>query len=205
MRIGITCYPTYGGSGIVATELGLELASRGHEVHFVTYSNPIRLDSGLPRIHYHEVEVSNYPLFQYPPYCLALASRMAEVAENEGLDLLHVHYAIPHSISALLAQQMLAAKRRLPFITTLRDTDITLVGMDRSYFPITKFSIEKSDGITSISAHLREQTNEIFGVQNESRVIHNFVNVEIYQPDPEHGQAYRYAPAGEKLLIHLSN
>ena len=131
MNVGITCYPTYGGSGIVATELGMELAARGHEVHFITYANPIRLDPGIPRIHYHEVEVSNYPLFQYPPYCLALASRMAEVAEAYELDLLHVHYAIPHSISALLAQQMLAPKRRLPFITTLHGTDITLVGADR--------------------------------------------------------------------------
>ena len=149
MNVGITCYPTYGGSGIVATELGLELANRGHEVHFITYANPIRLDPGIPRIHYHEVEVSNYPLFQYPPYSLALASRMAEVAETYELDLLHVHYAIPHSISALLAQQMLAGRRRLPFVTTLHGTDITLVGADRSYFPITKFSIERSDGVTS--------------------------------------------------------
>ena len=147
MKVGITCYPTYGGSGIVATELGLELAARGHEVHFITYANPIRLDPGIPRIHYHEVEVSTYPLFQYPPYCLALASRMAEVAECYNLDLLHVHYAIPHSISAMLAQQMLASTRRLPFITTLHGTDITLVGTDRSYFPITKFSIEQSNGL----------------------------------------------------------
>ena len=198
MKIGITCYPTYGGSGIVATELGLELATRGHDVHFITYANPIRLDPGLAGIYYHEVEVSNYPLFQYPPYCLALASRMAEVAENYDLDVLHVHYAIPHSISALLAQQMLAPQRRLPFITTLHGTDITLVGMDRSYFPITKFSIEKSDGITSISAHLREQTYEFFGVQNEIRVIHNFVNVEIYKPMAER-------PNTEKRLMHISN
>jgi N-acetyl-alpha-D-glucosaminyl L-malate synthase BshA len=197
-KIGITCYPTYGGSGIVATELGLELAARGHEVHFVTYANPIRLDSGLPRIYYHEVEVSNYPLFQYPPYCLALASRMAEVAENEGLDLLHVHYAIPHSIAALLAQQMLAAKRRVPFITTLHGTDITLVGVDRSYFPITKFSIEKSDGITSISEDLRRNTYEVFGVPNEIRVIHNFVNVDIYKPAAERS-------ANEMRLMHISN
>jgi N-acetyl-alpha-D-glucosaminyl L-malate synthase BshA len=198
MRIGITCYPTYGGSGIVATELGLELATRGHEVHFITYANPIRLDSGIPRIFYHEVEVSNYPLFQYPPYCLALASRMAEVAENEGLDLLHVHYAIPHSIAAMLAQQMMASKRRLPFITTLHGTDITLVGMDHSYFPITKFSIEKSDGITSISQDLRHHTYEIFGVPNEIRVIHNFVNIDIYKPAAER-------PNNEKRLMHISN
>ena len=197
MRIGITCYPTYGGSGIVATELGLELANRGNDVHFITYANPIRLDPGTPRIHYHEVEVSNYPLFQYPPYCLALASRMAEVAEEYGLDLLHVHYAIPHSISALLAKQMMQSRMKLPFITTLHGTDITLVGLDRSYFPITRFSIEQSDGITSISEDLRRQTVETFGVQNEIRVIHNFVNVDLYKPLPSRGN--------EKRLIHISN
>jgi N-acetyl-alpha-D-glucosaminyl L-malate synthase BshA len=205
MKIGITCYPTYGGSGIVATELGLELAARGHEIHFISYANPIRLDPGTPRVFYHEVEVATYPLFQYPPYTLALASRMAEVAEWHDLDLLHVHYAIPHSISALLAKQMLAPVRRLPFITTLHGTDITLVGIDRSYFPITKFSIEQSDGVTSISEDLRKQTVEVFGVKNEIRVINNFVNTDIYFPDPEKKDARPYAPNGEKLLIHLSN
>jgi L-malate glycosyltransferase len=205
VNIGITCYPTYGGSGIVATELGLELATRGHEVHFITYSNPIRLDPDIPRIHYHEVEVSNYPLFQYPPYCLALASRMMDVAEAYNLDLLHVHYAIPHSISAMLAQQMMAPKRRLPFITTLHGTDITLVGADPSYFPITKFSIEKSDGVTSISEDLRKHTVEVFGVTNEIRVITNFINCDLYHPDPEKAGAIAYAPTGEKLLIHVSN
>ena len=198
MKIGITCYPTYGGSGIVATELGLELAMRGHEIHFITYANPIRLDSGTPRIYYHEVEVSNYPLFQYPPYCLALASRMAEVAEDSQLDLLHVHYAIPHSTAAMLAQQMLAVRRRLPFITTLHGTDISIVGMDRSYFPITKFSIEKSDGITGVSQDVRRETYEVFGVPNEIRVIYNFVNTEIYQP-------MENRPNDEKRLMHISN
>jgi N-acetyl-alpha-D-glucosaminyl L-malate synthase BshA len=205
VNVGITCYPTYGGSGIVATELGMELAARGHEVHFITYANPIRLDPDTPRIHYHEVEVSNYPLFQYPPYCLALAGRMAEVAESYHLDVLHVHYAIPHSIAAMLAQQMLASVRRLPYITTLHGTDITLVGADPSYFGITKFSIEKSDGITSISDNLREQTVQIFGVRNEIRVIKNFVNCDLYRPDNEKKGAAAYAPDGEKLLIHLSN
>jgi N-acetyl-alpha-D-glucosaminyl L-malate synthase BshA len=205
VRIGITCYPTYGGSGIVATELGLELAARGHEIHFITYANPIRLDQDMPRIHYHEVEVSTYPLFQYPPYCLALASRMAEVAESYNLDVLHVHYAIPHSISALLAQQMMASARRLPFITTLHGTDITLVGVDPSYFPITKFSIEKSDGITCISDYLRAETVQVFGVRNEIRVIKNFVNCDLYHPNEAKTGAAAYAPAGEKLLIHLSN
>jgi N-acetyl-alpha-D-glucosaminyl L-malate synthase BshA len=198
MKIGITCYPTYGGSGIVATELGLELANRGHEVHFITYANPIRLDPNIPRIQYHEVEVSNYPLFQYPPYSLALASRMADVADDYNLDLLHVHYAIPHSIAALLAKQMLAARRRLPFITTLHGTDITLVGADPSYFAITKFSIEQSDGVTAISHDLRESTIKTFGVTNEIRVIHNFVNCDTYTPVPEERSK-------QPLLIHLSN
>jgi N-acetyl-alpha-D-glucosaminyl L-malate synthase BshA len=198
MRIGITCYPTYGGSGIVATELGLELANRGHEIHFITYANPIRLDPGIARIHYHEVEVTSYPLFQYPPYVLALASRMAEVAERYELDLLHVHYAIPHSIAALLAQQMLAAKRRLPFITTLHGTDITLVGSDRSYFPITRFSIEQSNGITSISEYLERRTRDFFGVTKDIRVIHNFVNTDTYRPNPNKRNR-------EKVLLHISN
>jgi N-acetyl-alpha-D-glucosaminyl L-malate synthase BshA len=198
MKIGITCYPTYGGSGIVATELGMELAARGHEVHFITYANPIRLDPDTPRIFYHEVEVSTYPLFQYPPYDLALASRMAEIAEWQGLDLLHVHYAIPHSTAAYLARGILAAKRRLPFITTLHGTDITLVGADRSYFPITQFSIEQSDGVTSISHDLHRQTLEMFSIRNEIRVIHNFVNCDLYRmaktPHP-----------GRPRLLHISN
>ncbi|HVT92249.1 MAG TPA: N-acetyl-alpha-D-glucosaminyl L-malate synthase BshA [Bryobacteraceae bacterium] len=198
MKIGITCYPTYGGSGIVATELGLELARRGHQIHFITYANPIRLDAANPSVHYHEVEVTSYPLFQYPPYVLALASRMADVAQTYQLDLLHVHYAIPHSIAALLAQQMLGPKRRLPFITTLHGTDITLVGTDRSYFPITKFSIEQSDGVTSISENLRAHTREFFGVERPIEVIHNFVNCDIYRPAPAPNH-------GENILVHLSN
>ena len=197
MRIGITCYPTYGGSGIVATELGLELALRGHEVHFISYANPIRLDPDTPRIHYHEVEVSQYPLFHFPPYCLALASRMSEVAEVYDLDLLHVHYAIPHSISALLARQMMEPKRRLPFITTLHGTDITLVGTDRSYFPITKFSIEQSDGVTTISSYMEQRTREVFGIGGRIEVIHNFVNTDLYKPAEDRG--------GEKVLMHISN
>jgi L-malate glycosyltransferase len=206
VRVGITCYPTYGGSGIVATELGLELANRGHEVHFISYANPIRLDQDNPRIYYHEVEVTTYPLFQYPPYSLALASRMAEVAEMQSLDLLHVHYAIPHSISALLARQMLARKGiRLPFITTLHGTDITLVGSDRSYLPITRFSIEESDGVTAISDYLRQATIDAFDVGHNMRVIKNFVNCEMYQPDPERRCASKLAPPGEKVLIHISN
>jgi N-acetyl-alpha-D-glucosaminyl L-malate synthase BshA len=198
MKIGITCYPTYGGSGIVATELGMELAARGHEVHFISYANPIRLDPDTPRIHYHEVEVTNYPLFHYPPYCLALASRMMQVAEQYELDLLHVHYAIPHSISAMLAQQMLAGRRKLPFITTLHGTDITLVGTDPSYLPITKFSMEKSDGVTAISSYLKHQTMNVFGVSNEVRVIHNFINSDLYRPDAARQDS-------QKILLHISN
>lgn len=197
MRIGITCYPTYGGSGIVATELGLELAKRGHEVHFISYANPIRLGD-RPGIFYHEVEVSNYPLFHYPPYCLALASRMAEVSERYQLDLLHVHYAIPHSVSAMLARGMMAPKRRLPFVTTLHGTDITLVGMDRSYLPITKYSIEESDAVTAISENLRQHTIEAFGIQQRIETIHNFVDVELYRPKAERG-------CHSPRMIHLSN
>ncbi len=181
MKIGITCYPTYGGSGVVATELGIELADRGHQVHFITSSQPFRLTGREANIHFHEVSVSTYPLFEYPPYDLALATRMAEVAEFYSLDLLHVHYAIPHSVSALLARQMLAARgRTLPFITTLHGTDITLVGLDRSYLPITRFAIEQSDGVTAISNHLRDHTREAFEVTSEIEVIHNFVNCDVY-------------------------
>jgi N-acetyl-alpha-D-glucosaminyl L-malate synthase BshA len=205
MKIGITCYPTYGGSGIVATELGLELATRGHEVHFITYASPIRLDAGTPRIHYHEVDVATYPLFTYPPYTLALASSMAEVAEYYQLDLLHVHYAIPHSVSAMLARQMVAERRRLPFVTTLHGTDITLVGSDPSYLPITRFSIDQSDAVTSISQNLKRQTEEMFHTRIPIRVIHNFVNCDIYHPDAARSHAREWAPEGEKLLIHLSN
>ena len=209
MKIGITCYPTYGGSGVVATELGLELAERGHEVHFISYAQPIRLTGPHPNIHYHEVEVSRYPLFDYPPYDLALASRMAEVAELYDLDLLHVHYAIPHSVSALLARQMMAAKprgRKLPFVTTLHGTDITLVGLDRSYLPITRFSIEQSDGVTAISQYLQERTLREFDIRNNIQVIYNFVNCDVYLRGENTSELRQeYAPGGERLLVHLSN
>jgi N-acetyl-alpha-D-glucosaminyl L-malate synthase BshA len=212
-KIGITCYPTYGGSGVVATELGIELAARGHEVHFITSSPPFRLNGREANIHFHEVDVYHYPLFEHPPYDLALATRMAEVAEFYSLDLLHVHYAIPHSLSALLARQMLetrqeAARRRyLPFITTLHGTDITLVGLDRSYLPITQFGIEQSDGVTAISNYLRDRTREAFNVQGEIEVIRNFVNCDVYVRVPTKLAAMRprYAPDEEKLLVHLSN
>ena len=210
MKIGITCYPTYGGSGVVATELGLELAERGHEIHFITYAQPIRLRGAELDIHYHEVEVSRYPLFEYPPYDLALATRMAEVAQLYDLDLLHVHYAIPHSVSALLARQMLAAgprTQRLPFVTTLHGTDITLVGLDRSYLPITRYSIEQSDGVTAISNYLRDRTQRLFDVKNKIEVIYNSVNSDVYRRDPETVAKLRpeYAPNGERILVHLSN
>ena len=210
MRIGITCYPTYGGSGVVATELGIELAAAGHQIHFISYSQPFRLSGRNEGIFYHEVPVSSYPLFEFPPYDLALASRMAEVAEFYELDLLHVHYAIPHSVSALLARQMLAARgRRLPFVTTLHGTDITLVGIDRSYLPITRFSIQESDGVTSISNYLKDKTIESFGVTKPIQVIPNFVNCDVYTPFTDEGirreARKRFADPGDGILIHLSN
>jgi len=218
-KIGITCYPTYGGSGVVATELGIELAARGHEIHFITSSLPFRLSGREANIHFHEVDVYHYPLFEHPPYDLALATRMAEVAEFYSLDLLHVHYAIPHSISALLARQMLetqqavARRRYLPIITTLHGTDITLVGLDRSYLPITQFGIEQSDGVTAISSYLRDRTREAFNIKGEIEVIRNFVNCDVYFRDSAKVAAMRprfATPASgdrvaEKLLVHLSN
>ena len=209
MKIGITCYPTYGGSGVVATELGIELAAKGHEIHFITYQQPFRLTGREKGISYHEVPVPTYPLFEYPPYDLALATRMSEVGEYYDLDLLHVHYAIPHSVSALLARQMLQARgRRLPFVTTLHGTDITLVGLDRSYLPITRFGIEQSDGVTAISSYLRDKTVEAFSITRPIEVIPNFVNCDLYQPLLAEARAEGralYAGAEEKILLHLSN
>ena len=208
LRIGITCYPTYGGSGVVATELGIELAARGHDVHFITSSPPFRLTGREANIHFHQVELFHYPLFEHPPYDLALATRMAEVAEFYSLDLLHVHYAIPHSVSAYLARQMLRARGiDLPFITTLHGTDITLVGLDPSYLPITRFGIEQSDGVTAISSYLGERTREAFGIETPIEIIRNFVNCDVYQAQPEliATMRPRYARSGEKLLVHLSN
>src|SRR5882672_9989638 len=204
MRIGITCYPTYGGSGVVATELGQELAARGHDIHFISYAPPIRMNLADPHIHFHEVEVASYPLFDHPPYTLALATKMVEVFESESLDLLHVHYAIPHSVSALLARSM-AAPRRLPFITTLHGTDITLVGSNRSYLPITKFSIEQSDGVTAISQYLLDQTIKDFDIKRPIEVIPNFVNCDLYVRTPNEAQRAKWAPSGEPIVMHLSN
>jgi N-acetyl-alpha-D-glucosaminyl L-malate synthase BshA len=210
MRIGITCYPTYGGSGVVATELGIELSALGHEVHFISYSQPFRLNGRDDGIFYHEVPVSSYPLFEFPPYDLALASRMAEVAEYYSLDLLHVHYAIPHSVSALLARQMLAARgRRLPYVTTLHGTDITLVGLDRCYLPITRHAIQESDGVTSISDYLKEKTIADFDVTRPIETITNFVNCDVYTPfkdEAARAQARLHLAApDESILMHLSN
>ncbi len=214
LRIGITCYPTYGGSGVVATELGLELAARGHEIHFITSSPPFRLTGREQHIHFHQVEVFHYPLFEHPPYDLALATRMAEVAEFYSLDLLHVHYAIPHSVSAFLAREMLARRgRHLPIITTLHGTDITLVGMDPSYLPITRFGIEVSDGVTAISEHLRQRTHEAFRIDTPIEVIRNFVNCDVYlrKPElvarmrPQYARTATETSPGESLLVHLSN
>ncbi|MGH9792303.1 MAG: N-acetyl-alpha-D-glucosaminyl L-malate synthase BshA [Candidatus Acidiferrales bacterium] len=203
MKIGITCYPTYGGSGVVATELGMELAARGHEVHFISYAPPIRLAEHA-RIHFHEVEVTTYPLFDHPPYALSLAVKMTEVAQSAGLDLLHVHYAIPHSVSALLARAM-AAPARLPFITTLHGTDITLVGADRSYLPITKFSIEQSDGVTAVSRYLRDVTVREFEIKRPIEVVPNFVNCDSYVRSTDAAERAKWAPQGQPILMHLSN
>jgi L-malate glycosyltransferase len=194
----------------VATELGIELANLGHQVHFISYSQPFRLNGREEGIFYHEVPVSSYPLFEFPPYDLALASRMAEVAEFCELDLLHVHYAIPHSVSALLARQMLASRgRRLPFVTTLHGTDITLVGLDRSYLPITRYSIQESDGVTAISNYLKEKTIESFDITRPIEVVTNFVNCDVYSPikgDAERAEArHKFAEPDEAILMHLSN
>jgi L-malate glycosyltransferase len=205
MKIGITCYPTYGGSGVVGTELGIELAARGHEVHFITSAWPFRLRQPSPHIHFHEVEMMNYPLFDHPPYALALATRMAEVAESAQLDLLHVHYAIPHSVSAFLARAMMAPRRKLPFITTLHGTDITLVGIDSSYLGITRFAIEHSDAVTAVSQNLRQSTLEQFEICSEIEVIYNFVNCDSYRRIQDPAARARFAPESEKILVHLSN
>ncbi len=207
MKIGITCYPTYGGSGAVATELGLELARRGHEVHFISYAQPFRLTHFLKGVFFHEVEVNRYPLFEYPPYSLALAVSMHEVVRKHGLDLLHVHYAIPHATTAWIAREMLEAEGRdVKIVTTLHGTDITLVGQDPSFWTITKFSIERSDGLTAVSEWLRRQTHEAFECPECAiRVIPNFVDPAVY--DRERYECHRkaLAPEGEKILMHISN
>jgi L-malate glycosyltransferase len=207
MKIGITCYPTYGGSGAVATELGLALARRGHEVHFISYASPFRLRGFSERVYFHEVEtkIGRYPLFEHYPYTLALASKQYEVVKREELDILHVHYAIPHATTAWLAREMLAEERPLKFITTLHGTDITLVGQESSFYQITKFSIEKSDEVTAVSAFLRDETYRAFGcVSCDLRVIPNFVNLSEYQPGSGASRE-SLAPAGHKIISHVSN
>lgn len=204
MNIGITVYPTYGGSGIVGSELGKELAERGHTVHFIASALPTRLTQLSERVRFHEVEMMSYPLFEHQPYTLALATKMATVAETENLDLLHVHYAIPHSISAILARESLKPKRRLPVITTLHGTDITLVGADRSYLPITRYGIVQSDGVTAISNYLKEATKEIFQF-DEIEVIPNFVCQTEYQHHAVDALRRELAPHDEPLLVHVSN
>jgi N-acetyl-alpha-D-glucosaminyl L-malate synthase BshA len=204
MNIGITVYPTYGGSGIVGSELGKELAERGHTVHFISSALPTRLTELNNRVRFHEVEMMSYPLFEHQPYTLALATKMATVAETENLDLLHVHYAIPHSISAILARESLKPKRRLPVITTLHGTDITLVGADRSYLPITRYGIVQSDGVTAISHYLKDATREIFQF-DDIAVIPNFVCPTEYARHPVEKLRTTLAPQGEPLLVHVSN
>jgi N-acetyl-alpha-D-glucosaminyl L-malate synthase BshA len=203
MRIGITCYPTFGGSGVVATELGLALAKSGDDVHFISYAMPSRLNILHERVHFHEVNVTPYPLFDpYPPYTLALASKMAEVSAYEKLDILHVHYAIPHAISAYLAKQILRSD--LKVITTLHGTDITLVGRDESYLPITKFGIEVSDGVTAVSRWLKDETSRNFSTNKEIEVIPNFVDPERFRRHPSSFSDMFVAP-GERLVCHVSN
>lgn len=204
MNIGITVYPTYGGSGIVGSELGKELAARGHTVHFISSSLPTRLTELNERVRFHEVEMMSYPLFEHQPYTLALATKMAKVAEAENLDLLHVHYAIPHSISAILARESLQPHRRLPVITTLHGTDITLVGADRSYLPITRYGIVQSDGVTAISNYLKRATAEIFEFDNIA-VIPNFICATDYQRHAVPDLRARLSPNNEPLLVHVSN
>jgi N-acetyl-alpha-D-glucosaminyl L-malate synthase BshA len=204
MNIGITVYPTYGGSGIVGSELGKELAERGHTVHFIASSLPTRLTKLSERVRFHEVEMMSYPLFEHQPYTLALATKMAKVAETENLDLLHVHYAIPHSISAILARESLQPHRRLPVITTLHGTDITLVGADRSYLPITRYGIVQSDGVTAISHYLKNATAEIFDFDNIA-VIPNFICASDYQRHAVEKLRAELSPNNEPLLVHVSN
>lgn len=203
MKVGIVCYPTLGGSGIVATELGHELAERGHEVHFITYQIPFRLELQHPNIHFHAVEINQYDLFKYPDYALTLAVKMANVAQEHDLDILHVHYAIPHATSAYLAKHILG-KKRPAVITTLHGTDITLVGKDPAYFQIVKFSIEQSCGVTAVSQSLRSDTEKAFGIEKPIEVIYNFFTADpkLLGKKPLRGQ---YAPNGEKVLIHSSN
>jgi len=206
MNIGIVCYPTFGGSGVVATELGKALAQEGHKVHFITYSQPTRLDFLNENLFYHEVEFHSYPLFEYPPYELALASKMVSVAKNEKLDLLHVHYAIPHASAAYMAKQILKTHGIIiPVVTTLHGTDITLVGKDASYEPVVTFSINQSDGVTAVSHDLKKETFQSFKITNEIEVIPNFIDLEKFKKQKKDHFKKAICPHGEVLVVHTSN
>lgn len=206
MRIGIVCYPTFGGSGVVATELGKELAMEGHQVHFITYDLPVRFDKFLSNLHYHEVRVSDYPLFDYQPYELVLASRIVDVVKHEGLDLLHVHYAIPHASAAFMAREILKSQGiHVPFVTTLHGTDITLVGKDGSFEPVITFAINQSDAVTAVSKSLKEDTYEHFDVTRNIEVIPNFIDLSRYEGCSTEGVIKAFAPKGERILFHASN
>ncbi len=206
MNIGIVCYPTFGGSGVVATELGLSLARKGHKVHFITYKRPVRLQSFYQNIYYHEVSSMSYPLFEYEPYETALASKLVEVVRYEKLDLLHVHYAIPHAAVAFMVKSVLAAEGlKIPVVTTLHGTDITLVGNDRTYASVVKFSINSSDGVTAVSEYLKKKTVDTFGIEREIKVIYNFIDFDRFKKvDKDHFKKM-LAPNGEKILVHTSN
>jgi N-acetyl-alpha-D-glucosaminyl L-malate synthase BshA len=206
MRIGIVCYPTFGGSGVLATELGKALAQKGHMVHFITYQQPVRLNGFIPNIFYHEVQVPTYPLFDYPPYETALASTMVDVIKNNDLDLLHVHYAIPHASAAYMAKRILEKEgKQIPVITTLHGTDITLVGRDKMYAPVVAFSINQSDAITAVSENLRDETYKTFTIEKEIEVIYNFVDVQRFTRKPIDAFKKVIAPEGERILLHASN
>ena len=206
MRIGIVCYPTFGGSGVLATELGKALADKGHQVHFITYQQPVRLNEFNANIFYHEVRVTNYPLFDYPPYETALASAMVDCIVNHQLDLLHVHYAIPHASAAYMAKKIVEAQgKRIPVITTLHGTDITLVGKDKTFAPVVAFSINQSDAITAVSRNLRDETYKTFHIEKEIRVIHNFVDTRRFSKKPLDAFRKVIAPNGERILMHASN
>ena len=204
MKLGIACYPTHGGSGVIATELGLALADRGHEVHFFSYSSPFRLSGFHQQIFFHEVNVSSYPLFKYPPYALSLATKMATVANERGIDIFHVHYAVPHAVSAILARQLIASCHP-KIITTLHGTDITLVGRDESYYDIVHYSIEQSDGVTAVSEFLRRQTQEQFNIKHPIEVIYNFIDPERCRVKIDSVCRRRFAADEEKLIVHISN
>lgn len=206
MNIGIACYPTFGGSGVVATELAKTLAKRGHNIHMMSYSRPARLDTLETGITYHEVSINSYPLFDYPPYALALASQMVNLIEYEDLDLLHVHYALPHATSAYLAKQIMAERGiHVPIITTLHGTDITLVGRDPSYKHVVEFSIDKSDGVTAVSEYLKKETYEYFDIEQDIRVIPNFIDLERFQKSNKSHFKKAICPNDEKVVVHVSN